>query len=228
MGRRIVSLTLDNVDSLPQPCRSCVFWESGARTPEPSLKDDWVTAVLLEWGSCGRVVYVDGQVAGFALYAPPRYVQRTTPLAAGSVSDDAALLSTVRILPEYTGGGLGRVLVQAVVKDLMGRRVVRALEAFGDAQGHENRCLVPARFLTAVGFKTVQPHPRYPRLRLDLRSVVTWRGEMETAVERWLGAIRPDKQAGRPVGVRPREDAGSEPTPQGAPRLPPGPALPPA
>lgn len=228
MGRRIVSLTLDNVDALPQPCRSCVFWETGARTADSSLKNDWVSAVLLEWGSCGRLVYVDGQVAGFALYAPPEYVPPTTPLAAGSVGGDAALLTTVRILPEYSGGGLGRVLVQAVVKDLMSRRKVRALEAFGDAQGHEGRCLVPARFLTAVGFKTVQPHPRYPRLRLDLRSVVTWRGEMETAVERWLDAIRPDKQAGRPAGVRPRSDASVEPATPTPPGLPPGPALPPA
>lgn len=226
MGRRIVSLTLDNVDALPEPCRSCVFWESGPCPPDPALKDDWVTAVLLEWGSCGRLVYVDGQVAGFALYAPPEYVDSAAPLALGRVSDDAVQLATVRILPAYTGGGLGRVLVQAVVKDLMGRKGVRALEAFGDAQGHENRCLVPARFLTAVGFKTVQPHPRYPRLRLELGSVVKWRGEMETALERWLGAIRPDKPHARPIGVRPRDEVPVE-RPAGR-RLPPGPAVPPA
>ena len=51
--------------------------------------------------------------------------------------------------------------------------------------------MVPAEFLTAVGFKTVQPHPRYPRLRLDLRGVLTWRDDVELAVERWLGALRP-------------------------------------
>ncbi|MYR21926.1 GNAT family N-acetyltransferase, partial [Streptomyces sp. SID6137] len=27
MGRRLVPLTLDNLQDLPQRCRSCVFWE---------------------------------------------------------------------------------------------------------------------------------------------------------------------------------------------------------
>ncbi|MDQ4008837.1 MAG: GNAT family N-acetyltransferase, partial [Actinomycetota bacterium] len=27
MARRMVSLTLDNIDDLPVRCRSCVFWE---------------------------------------------------------------------------------------------------------------------------------------------------------------------------------------------------------
>jgi GNAT superfamily N-acetyltransferase len=203
MGRKLVSITLDNVAELPDPCRSCAFWEAGTRLPEPGLKDDWVSAVLLEWGSCGRLLYVDGNVAGFALYAPPACVAMTSPVGGSTVSDDAVLLMTARILPEYAAAGLGRVLIQSVVKDLMSRRGVRAIEAFADAQNHEHTCVIPAKFLTAVGFKTVHPHPRYPRLRLDLRSVLTWRGEVEVALERWLGAIRPEKKHG-PVGVAPR------------------------
>src|SRR6476659_571034 len=175
MGRRLVSITLDNVDELPDPCRSCAFWEAGTRLPEPALKDDWISAVLLEWGSCGRMLYVDGKVAGFAMYAPPEYVAMTSPVGGSTVSDDAVLLMTARILPEYAASGLGRVLIQSVVKDLLSRRGVKAIEAFADAQGHEHTCVIPAQFLTAVGFKTVHPHPRYPRLRLDLRSVLTWR-----------------------------------------------------
>ncbi|HEY7043457.1 MAG TPA: GNAT family N-acetyltransferase, partial [Nocardioidaceae bacterium] len=155
------------------------------------------------WGSCGQLLYVDGQPAGFAMYAPPEYVAMTSPVGGSTVSDDAVLLMTARILPEYGASGLGRVLIQAVVKDLMGRRGVRAIEAFADAQGHEHTCVIPAEFLTAVGFKTVHPHPRYPRLRLDLRSVLSWRGEVEVALERWLGAIRPEKKQ-RPAGVSPR------------------------
>jgi hypothetical protein len=54
-----------------------------------------------------------------------------------------------------------------------------------------------------VGFKTVHQHPRYPRLRLDLRTVLSWRGDVELALERWIEAIRPDKSPA-PIGVRPR------------------------
>ena len=72
MGRRLVPLTLDNLPDLPKRCRSCVFWEldpvSGeaavkAGTPELE-KEAWISAVLLEWGSCGRVVYVDDVPVG--------------------------------------------------------------------------------------------------------------------------------------------------------------------
>jgi hypothetical protein len=46
---------------------------------------------------------------------------------------------------------------------------------------------VPADYLTAVGFQTVRPHHRWPRLRLDLRSTLDWR--VDVAVERILGTV---------------------------------------
>lgn len=212
MARKLVSVTLDNADELPLPCRACTLWELGERGGGASSKDDWLSAVLLEWGSCGRMMYVDGELAGFALYAPPAYVAGTPMLSARLVSPDAVLLMTARILPQYAEAGLGRVLIQAVVKDALSRRGVKALEAFGDVKAGRDReplagcCVLPADFLTAVGFKTVSRHPRYPRFRLELRSVLSWREDVEVAWERWLGAIRPDRAVG-PVGVSPRTDA---------------------
>lgn len=203
MSRRLASITLDNITDLPLPCRDCVFWEAGHRAPPGAAKDDWVSAVLLDWGSCGRILYVDGEVAGYALYAPPAYVAGVPGYATSPVSSDAILLMTARVLPEFAAAGLGRVLVQSVVKDALSRRGVRALEAFGDVRGEELACVIPSEFLTAVGFKTVHQHPRYPRLRLDLRTVLSWRGDVELALERWIGAIRPDK-APAPIGVRTR------------------------
>ena len=203
MSRRVVPLTLDNVADLPQPCRGCVFWECGRRGFDPAAKDRWLSSVLLDWGSCGRLLYVDGEPAGFAIYAPAQYAAGAGFLAAGEVSTDAVLLMTVRVAAPYASGGLGRVLVQGVVKDLMNRRGVRAVEAFGDASAKELECTMPVAFLTSVGFKTVHPHPRYPRLRLELRSVLSWASEMEEALERWLEALRPDVSAG-PVQALPR------------------------
>ncbi|MGH3446356.1 MAG: GNAT family N-acetyltransferase [Nocardioidaceae bacterium] len=208
VSRRVVSVTLDNIDDLPLPCRQCTAWELGNHAPDPSGKAEWLSAVLLDWGSCGRLIYVDGAVAGFALYAPPEYAEGAGLTVTSTISADAVLLMSARILPEFASTGLGRVLVQTVVKDLLRRRGVRAIEAFGDAQGRQGSCVTPAEFLTAVGFKTVQPHPRYPRLRLDLRGVLTWRADVEVALDRWLGALRPaplapDKGAG-PVGASPR------------------------
>ncbi|MER5847028.1 GNAT family N-acetyltransferase [Streptomyces sp. NPDC002012] len=197
MGRRLVPLTLDNLSDLPRRCRSCVFWEldpvSGeaavkAGTPELE-KEAWISAVLLEWGSCGRVVYVDDVPAGFVLYAPPAYVPRSTAFPTSPVSPDAVQLMTARIVPAYQGQGLGRVMVQTVAKDLL-RRGFRAIEAFGDARWKEAACVLPADHLLAVGFKTVRPHPVHPRLRLELRTTLSWKEDVELALDRLLGAVQ--------------------------------------
>ncbi|REE97265.1 GNAT family N-acetyltransferase [Thermomonospora umbrina] len=205
MSRRLVSITLDNLDDLPRRCRGCVFWEldpvGGERAAEagdPALeKEAWISSTLLEWGSCGKIVYVDGVPAGFVLYAPPLYVPRSVAFPTSPVSADAVLLTTAHVLPEFSGGGLGRMLVQGVAKDLV-RRGVKAIEAFGDLKGEEGGCLVPADYLLSVGFKTVRPHHRFPRLRLELKSALSWREDVEVALERLLGSMSPEG-ALRPV-----------------------------
>jgi GNAT superfamily N-acetyltransferase len=199
MGRQLVPLTLDNLPDLPKRCRGCVFWEldpvsgeAAAKAGRPELeKESWISAVLLDWGSCGRVVYVDGRPAGFVLYAPPAYVPRSGAFPTSPVSPDAVQLITAYLLPEFQGQGLGRVMVQTVAKDLL-RRGFRAVEAFGDARWEAPSCLLPADHLLAVGFKTVRPHHRYPRLRLELRSTVSWREDVERALDQLLGAVQKD------------------------------------
>ncbi|MEV5170731.1 GNAT family N-acetyltransferase [Streptomyces flaveolus] len=197
MGRRLVPLTLDNLQDMPQRCRSCVFWELDPVSGEAAVKggtaalekESWISAVLLDWGSCGRVVYVDDVPAGFVLYAPPAYVPRSTAFPTSPVSPDAVQLMTGFVMPGYQGQGLGRVLVQTVAKDLL-RRGFKAIEAFGDSRWKEPACMLPAEHLLAVGFKTVRQHPTHPRLRLELRSTISWKEDVEMALDRLLGAVQ--------------------------------------
>ena len=197
MGRRLVPLTLDNLQDLPQRCRSCVFWELDPVSGEAAVKggtaavekESWISAVLLDWGSCGRVVYVDDAPVGYVLYAPPAYVPRSAAFPTSPVSPDAVQLITAFIKPGYQGQGLGRVLVQTGAKDLL-RRGFRAIEAFGDARWKEPACLLPADHLLAVGFKTVRQHALHPRLRLELRSTLSWKEDVEMAIDRLLGAVQ--------------------------------------
>jgi len=216
VSRRVVNLTLDNLNDLPRRCRRCVFWELDPVAGETALeagdvdleKEAWLSATLLDWGSCGKLAYVDTVPAGYLTYAPPVHVPRSLAFPTSPVSGDAVLLITAGILPEFAGGGLGRMLVQTAAKDLT-RRGVRAIEAFGLAAAAASAepgvpvagttgCLLPAEFLLAVGFKTVRPHHRYPRLRLDLRTAVSWRADVEVALERLLGSMSPEP-AFRPV-----------------------------
>jgi GNAT superfamily N-acetyltransferase len=195
--RRVTGVTLDNLGDLPKKCRHCVFWELAPHAREQAEdfgqtdleKEVWVSSVLLEWGSCGKIAYSDGLPAGYALYAPPGAVPRAAAFPTAPVSPDAVLLTALAVRPEFSGGGLGRMLVQAVAKDLT-RRGVKAIEAFADASSNdESTCVMPADFLLSVGFKTIRTHPRWPRLRLELRTALTWKEDVEAALERLLSSV---------------------------------------
>jgi len=217
MSRRCHALTADTVDDLDPACRACVVWELDpvaarrARTggDRAQAKADWVARTLLEWGSCGQIVSVDGTPAGHITYAPAHLVPGYASYATAPVAADAVAMAGMRVYPDFVGAGLGRILVQSMAADLT-RRGVRAVEAVAwsgpprpdpavtGSAGMDLRdgvCLVPAEFLLAVGFKTVRPHPRTPRLRLDLRATVSWRDDLvEAALERLLGRHRPVRQ----------------------------------
>jgi GNAT superfamily N-acetyltransferase len=206
----VAALNLDNLGDLPKRCRNCVFWELSSRSAEQAdgygtadlEKEAWLSEVLLEWGSCGRVVYVAGAPAGYVVYAPPASVPRAAELPTGPVSADAVLLTTMQVMPEFSGEGVGRMLAQTVVKDLT-RRGVRAVEVFGDASpGTDADCVVPAEFLRAVGFKTVRPHHRWPRLRMELRSGLEWKEDVEAALEQLFNTVTIPLQGAAPVEQR--------------------------
>ncbi|HVU71459.1 MAG TPA: GNAT family N-acetyltransferase [Mycobacteriales bacterium] len=207
MTRRVVSLTLDNLEDITPQCRTCVFWEldpvARSRAEEAGdtafEKEAWTSATLLDWGSCGKVVYVDGVPAGWVMFAPPSLVPRSVAFPTSPVSADAVLLMTAHVAEEFRDQGIGRVLVQSVAKDLV-RRGVRAIEAYGDAEGQTGHCVLPAAHLLAVGFKTVRPHPRWPRLRMELKTVASWREDVEVAIDRLLGSLT-QEGALRPVGA---------------------------
>ena len=61
VGRKTERLTLDHLAGLPGGCAECVFWEldpvrrDAVCGHEAEEKAAWVSMVLREWGSCGRV-----------------------------------------------------------------------------------------------------------------------------------------------------------------------------
>jgi hypothetical protein len=205
MSRRVVNLTLDTLEDLPRSCRGCVYWEldpvaaeRACASGDPGLeKEAWVSQTLLEWGSCGKIAYVDGMPAGYVTYAPPAYVPRSNAFPTSPISPDAVVLMTAHIVPSFAGGGLGRMMVQTMARDLT-KRGIKAIEAFGDAKFGEydpdlpTGCVTPADFFVSVGFKTVRPHPRYPRLRMELRTALSWKSDVEYALEKLLGSMSPE------------------------------------
>ena len=207
---------MTTIGSLPERCRACVAWELDAEAVTSAVKlgetefekEVWLSGVMLTWGSAGQIVTVDDRPVGFALFAPPTAVPGASAFPTSPVSPDAVLLTTAKILPEFTGQGLARYLMNGVVNALT-RRGVRAIEVFGlesdpmpDPEDPRAapvelapdpglpRCLLPAGFARAVGFEDVAPHFRYPRLRFELGRDIGWKAEVESALEKLFTVIR--------------------------------------
>lgn len=207
MSRTTAPLTVDHLGALELPCRECLFWELDPvrrrRATDPAtcrrLKESWVSEVLREWGSCGRVVLQDDVPVGYLIYAPGSFVPGADAFPTAPVSPDAVMLTTAHVAVGHRGGGLGRMLVQGMARDLVGRDGVRAVEAFA-ATGSQD-CVLPAEFLARTGFKTYRPHPVTPRMRMDLRTLAMWRTGVEAALEKLAGVVRP-AAAPQPEGTR--------------------------
>lgn len=193
--RKVDRLTLDNLAQLPGHCPACVFWEfdpvrrQQIAGHEAEEKAAWLSGMLREWGSVGRVISIDDVPVGHLVWAPATYLPGGDCFATAPVSTDAVLLAGCYVDPEFRGQGLARVLVQSMAKDVITRGGIGAVETFGALWPRESECVLPVDFLLAVGFKTHRPHARYPRMRMDLKTTVSWREEFETAAERILGVV---------------------------------------
>lgn len=202
MTLALVPLSMSTIGLIPHPCRGCVRWELGGATGEGVQltgqtefeKEVWLSGVMLTWGSAGLVVTVDDEPAGYALFAPPPTVPGAAELPSGPVSPDAVLLTALRVDERFTGQGVGRFLVEGVIRTLTGRGV-RAVEVFGREGERRSRkpgpraCTVPAGFLRHAGFTEVRPHRRYPRLRYELSGELDWKAQVEAALEHLLEAV---------------------------------------
>ena len=196
MPRKIERLTLDHLDELPGGCGACVFWEldpvrrEAVCGHEAEEKAAWISMVLREWGSCGQVALVDGKVVGHMIWAPPVHVPASDGFATAPISSDAVIMTTAYVAAEHRRGGLGRMMMQGMAKDLVLRGGVKAVEAFGDTRGRSGHCVVPADFLLSVGFSTQRAHSINPRMRMDLRTTLSIREELEKGLERLLAPVK--------------------------------------
>lgn len=195
MAREVRDLTHTNIDDIPRPCRGCVFWEYAPADRALTLgahdadfeKEAWCSELTLVHGSSGKIVYVDGRPAGFALCGPPDMF-RGADVFPLRISRDALFLAMLRVLPDYTGFGVGKALVHAVLKETKARGK-RALECYGDRRWEHEACIIPAGFLESIGFRVKRDHPRFPLYRLDLGSLAKLSKNVEAAVEAFLESV---------------------------------------
>ncbi|MFD1055095.1 GNAT family N-acetyltransferase [Terrabacter terrigena] len=194
--RDLRALTPDLVGDLVGSCAPCTFWQTvprnghgDDRAPEDVLAD-WVRAVTSEWGPPGRVAYVDGRPAGYVMLAPARHVPRLAAFPTSPSNPSTLMLLTAVTAQPYAGRGLRKVLLQSAAKDALKHRV-RSLEvvAARPLAVSKHPCVLEADLLEKAGYRVERDHPTYPRLRMDLRRVVTLRDEAAAAVARALSRV---------------------------------------
>jgi len=213
MTRRLVPLHGDVVEELPQPCRECLFWELGGPCParagsvardaggdDPlTRKEAWASALAQDGRHAGRVVKVDDEVAAHAVFGPAEVFARR-PALVPSPTPGSLLLATVWVQPQWRGLGLGRLLVQAALKEAI-RLDLPAVEAYGDRRWHERECHLPATWLLHEGFEVHGEHPRTPLLRIDARRTLRWAESLEHALEEMLAHLPRRVRSPVPVPV---------------------------
>ncbi|MCH1865705.1 GNAT family N-acetyltransferase [Nocardioides sp. CFH 31398] len=205
MSRRTVALGPAHVEAL-ETLAACTGW---LRAPGGAGdgKADWVRATTADWGTCGLVALAAEEPVGYVVYAPPAHLPGLARLPTAPPSPDALVLAEVWVDPAHRGGGLGRHLVRAGVRDLVDRYGARApaLETFARAGDTRDRrdtggtdgpdaddpCLRSIGFCEALGFIERRAHPVVTRMRLEPRAALDWRGGVEHALERLRAGVRP-------------------------------------
>jgi GNAT superfamily N-acetyltransferase len=191
VARRIRPLAVERVGDLPEPCCSCALWETaglGAPACAPACDraalEKWIAEVRDQWGDAGLIMYDGSEPLGFVKYAPGRFFPRASKMPSGPPDDDAVLLACLHVAPDVRDAGLGKVLLQAALRDLVSRKekVLEAYAATGAAD-RDRSPLMSVEFLMRQGFKVARPHPLYPLLRLELKSIVSWAENLDAMLE---------------------------------------------
>lgn len=202
-SRKLVGLSLVPNANLPTCCAGCLYWEHDQRLPkrcgafrDVDAADRWARRVAAEWGECGRVAVADGETLGFIKYAPPGYLGQAAYMPAGPPDAETVMIACLHVDSSARGRGLGGVLLRAALRDLS-QRGERAVQVYADAAEDraEGSPMIGMAFCLRNGFVVERPHPEFPLMRLDLKSLVSWTENLEAVLESLRLPIRVPGQA---------------------------------
>jgi hypothetical protein len=175
MSARITGLTGATLETAPEVCRSCIWWQSSA--DRRTSKRRWIERAEEEWGPWGSVYYDDGdgRLVGSMQYGPARFFPRAFEQPAGPPSEDAVLVTCAYLVDPGAPWVMQSLFLAAIgdARDKGGR----ALETFGyrypEGESAYERFLVhrtifPRDFLADFGFLTVRAAGRVELCRLEL------------------------------------------------------------
>jgi hypothetical protein len=177
-GPRVAGLTGITLQTAPEVCRGCVWWQS--RPGKHADKSRWIEKAETEWGPWGTVYYdADGRLLGSMQYGPAELFPRAADLPAGPPSDDAVLV-TCAYLVELSTPWVMQSLFLAAIGDARDKGA-KALETFAYRYAEQesayerfqvHKTIFPRDFLSDFGFVTVRISGRVELARLEFGGLV--------------------------------------------------------
>jgi ribosomal protein S18 acetylase RimI-like enzyme len=176
-------ITKKNIEDIPEPCRSCLYWEnSAAKSGQPSRMDkaeheaekrNWFLNTRKEFGNCGKILYADDTPVGYAQYACESMLPNSREYGAkklGTAEEKIVFISCLYVSDEkFRGKGLGERLLDEVVADLRNRGF-RTVETFA-RKSSANNPSGPMQFYLKKGFhveEQLNTDPDFALVRLNL------------------------------------------------------------
>jgi hypothetical protein len=173
MAPGLTGLTGATLQTAPEVCRDCVWWQS--RSDRGTDKRRWIERAEGDWGPWGSVYYDDdGRVLGSMQYGPAELFPRAFELPAGPPSDDAVLVTCAYLVDPGSPWVMQSLFLAAIgeARD----KGANALETFGyrypeGASSYErflvHRTIFPRDFLADFGFLTIRTTGRVELCRLE-------------------------------------------------------------
>ena len=181
----IKDISRENLSEIPNPCRTCLYWEEPAvnqcgkelsdaeRIQREARKAAWFQATLGEFGSCGKILYVNNKPVGYAQYSTSvrlPNIQAYGVKELGTEQKGVVFISCLYISDKkFRGRGLGRRLLDHVIEDL-GQRGFKAVETIA-RRGSTNNPSGPIELFLGKGFRIrEETNSDFALVRLDLLS----------------------------------------------------------
>jgi ribosomal protein S18 acetylase RimI-like enzyme len=155
----IKNITQENVKDIPEPCKTCLYWENPNFQDKHSSQTEkekaaWFLKTLKEFGNCGKILYVDNKPVGYAQYSTPKKLPNIRSYGSKTLEtkeENAAFISCLYISDKsFRGKGLGRRLLDEVITDLK-QRGFKAVETFA-RKGSANNPSGPIELYFRKGF----------------------------------------------------------------------------
>lgn len=181
----IKGVTEASLADIPEPCRSCVYWEfpedfekakeekteSRKKLEFEGKKRGWFVKTVKEFGTCGKIAYCDGRPVAYAQFAPSEVLPNTAHYESqpvGKSEEGVVFLSCLYIANgELRGKGLGKALLENIIEDLR-RRGFKVIETFA-RKGNSDNPSGPLEFYIKKGFAVKdQTNPEFPLVRISL------------------------------------------------------------